>query len=197
MESRIGVVGLGTGTLACYAWPAQHWQFFEIDPVVARLARERFSFLRTCAPDARIVLGDARLSIARAAPESLDLLALDAFSSDSVPIHLLTREAFADYARALQPKGLLLVHISNRFLDLTPVVSAAAQAGGWHAIELLDRPSSLDEASSLSQWVALSRDPIAIERLEGIGTGWRPLPRYRQYRGWSDDYASILPLLRW
>ena len=195
MEGRIGVVGLGTGTLACYAWPAQQWQFFEIDPVVVDLARKRFSFLRTCAPDAKIVLGDARLSIARTAPGSLDLLALDAFSSDSVPIHMLTREAFADYARTLQPKGLLLVHISNRFLDLTPVVSAAAKAGGWHAIELLDRPSSLDEASSMSHWVALSRDPVAIERLQGIGTGWRALPRYTDYPGWTDDYASILPLL--
>jgi hypothetical protein len=195
-QSRIGVVGLGTGTLACYAWPAQHWQFFEIDPVVADLARTRFSFLRTCAPQAAIVLGDARLSIAHAKPASFDLLALDAFSSDSVPIHMLTREAFADYARALQPKGMLLVHISNRFLDLTPVVAAAAQAGGWRAIALVDRPLQDEEGSAVSHWIALSRDPTAIERLEGIGTGWKRLPYDPGNRGWTDDYASILPLLR-
>ncbi|WBH17583.1 spermidine synthase [Sphingomonas radiodurans] len=195
MDSRIGVVGLGTGTLACYAWPGQDWQFFEIDPVVAKLARERFSFLRTCAPDAKIVLGDARLSIAQAAPGALDLLALDAFSSDSVPIHLLTREAFADYARALQPKGLLLVHISNRFLDLTPVVAAAAEAGGWRAIALVDRPAALTDGGSISHWVALSRDPQAIDRLKGLGKGWIGLPHYPGYAGWSDDYASIIPLL--
>lgn len=195
-EGRIGVVGLGTGTLACYAWPAQQWQFFEIDPVVADLAMRRFSFMRTCAPEAKIVIGDARLSIERAAPGSFDLLALDAFSSDSVPIHLLTREAFADYARALQPQGLLLVHISNRYLDLRPVVAAAAEAGGWRAISLVDKPPTKEDGGSLSHWIALSRDPSAIEQLRGMGTGWTPLPHYPGYRGWSDDYASILPLLR-
>ena len=195
-SSRIGVVGLGTGTLACYAWPDQRWTFFEIDPAIVTLARERFSFQRTCAPQARIVLGDARLSIAKAPPGSFDLLALDAFSSDAVPIHLLTREAFADYARALQPKGLLLVHISNRFLDLEPVVSAAALQGGWRAIALLDRPSSLTEGASLSHWIALSRDPQALEHLRGMGEGWITLRTYPGYSGWSDDYASILPLLR-
>jgi SAM-dependent methyltransferase len=196
LESRIGVVGLGTGTLACYAWPTQKWTFFEIDPVMSDLARKRFSFLRTCAPDAKVVLGDARLSIEAAPSRSFDLLALDAFSSDSVPIHLLTHEAFADYARALQPKGLLLVHISNRFLDLRPVVAAAAAAGGWRAIELADNPPADDEAGSLSLWVALSRDPKVLAKLQGMGEGWRPLAARAGYGGWSDDYASILPLLR-
>jgi SAM-dependent methyltransferase len=194
-DSSIGVVGLGTGTLACYAWPAQRWTFFEIDPTMVELARKRFSFVRTCAPDATITLGDARLSIARAAPRSFDLLALDAFSSDAVPIHLLTREAFADYGRALTPRGLLLVHISNRYLDLTPVVAAAAEAGGWRAVQLLDRPPDSEEAGSISHWIALSRDPDAIRKLRGIGTGWTALPHYPGYSGWTDDYASILPLL--
>ncbi len=197
MNSRIGVVGLGTGTLACYAWPTQDWRFFEIDPVVVTLAKERFSFLRICAPDAKIVMGDARISIERTKPASLDVLALDAFSSDSVPIHLLTQEAFADYGRVVQPKGLLLVHISNRFLELGPVVSAAAQAGGWQAIELLDDPPATDEDASISHWIALSRDEEAITRLRAMGTGWRPLPKAAPESGWTDDYASILPLLRW
>jgi hypothetical protein len=194
-ESRIGVVGLGTGTLACYAWPAQHWTFFEIDPEVARLARERFSFLRTCAPDARITIGDARLSIAGVAPRSFDLLALDAFSSDAVPIHLLTREAFIDYGRALQPSGLLLVHVSNRYMDLAPVISASARTGGWHAIQLLDTPPKTDEDGSLSHWIALSRDPRALARLADMGSGWIKVKRDPGFRGWTDDYASILPLL--
>ena len=195
-SSRIGVVGLGAGTLACYAWPDQRWTFFEIDPAMVTLAKQRFSFVRTCAPQARIAIGDARLSIEKQPPGSFDLLALDAFSSDAVPMHLLTREAFTDYPRALQPKGLLLVHISNRFLDLEPVVSAAAAAGGWHAIELLDQPMSKEEAGSLSHWVALSRDPEAIEHLRGMGEGWRTVRSYPGYRGWTDDYASILQLLR-
>ena len=193
-ESRIGVVGLGTGTLACYAWPTQHWTFFEIDPVMADLARRRFSFLRTCAPDARIVIGDARLSIAKTPADGFDLLALDAFSSDAVPIHLLTREAFADYARAVQPRGLLLVHISNRFMDLTPVVAAAAESGGWRAIQLFDEPSA-GEVGSLSHWIALSRDPAVLEKLRDIGDGWVAVRHYPSFRGWTDDYASILPLL--
>ncbi|QNE30596.1 hypothetical protein F1C10_00400 [Sphingomonas sp. NBWT7] len=194
-ESRIGVVGLGTGTLACYAWPGQRWTFFEIDPTMVDLARTRFSFVRTCAPDATITLGDARLSIARTPRGAFDLLALDAFSSDAVPIHLLTREAFADYGRALQPKGLLLVHISNRYLDLSPVIAAAAGAGGWHAIQLVDRPAMREEGGSISHWIALSRDPVAIRQLRGIGTGWVDFPHYPDFSGWSDDYASILPLL--
>ena len=194
-ESRIGVVGLGTGTLACYAWPTQHWTFFEIDPVMADLARRRFSFLRTCAPDARIVIGDARVSIAKTPADGFDLLALDAFSSDAVPIHLLTREAFADYARAVQPRGLLLVHISNRFMDLTPVVAAAAESGGWRAIQLFDEPPAGGEVGSLSHWIALSRDPAVLEKLQGIGDGWVAVRHYPSFRGWTDDYASILPLL--
>jgi hypothetical protein len=100
---RIGVVGLGAGTLTCYAQPGQDWRIFEIDPAMVRIARTRFSFLSRCAPGARIVLGDARLSLARQPPASLDLLAVDAFSSDAVPMHLLTREALAVYGRALQP----------------------------------------------------------------------------------------------
>lgn len=194
-EGRIGVVGLGTGTLACYALPTQYWTFFEIDPVVAELARTRFSFLRTCTPDAQTVIGDARVSIAAARPQSFDLLALDAFSSDAVPIHLLTREAFADYGRALQPKGLLLVHISNRYMDLTPIVAAAARAGGWQAIELMDRPPLNEDGASLSHWIALSRDPGVIDALKGYGTGWVAIDQAGAGAGWTDDYASILPLL--
>ena len=163
--------------------------------MVAELARTRFSFLRTCTPDAQTVIGDARVSIAAARPQSFDLLALDAFSSDAVPIHLLTREAFADYGRALQPKGLLLVHISNRYMDLTPIVAAAARAGGWQAIELMDRPPLNEDGASLSHWIALSRDPGVIDALKGYGTGWVAIDQAGAGAGWTDDYASILPLL--
>nr|WP_246346894.1 fused MFS/spermidine synthase [Sphingomonas jinjuensis] len=197
--ARIGVVGLGTGTLACYARPRQQWRFYEIDPEVVRIARDsgRFTFLRRCRPDADIEMGDARLSLTRDPPASLDLLALDAFSSDSIPMHLMTREAFAAYARVLTPNGLLLVHISNRFLDLEPVVDAAARAGGWQAVELYDRPSLLEAGANGSQWVALSRDPAAIAALRRQDRRWRPLVPVKRMAPWTDDYASILPLLRW
>ncbi|MDB5698487.1 MAG: hypothetical protein JWN69_1291, partial [Alphaproteobacteria bacterium] len=202
-HTRIGVVGLGTGTLACYAVPGQQWSFFEIDPKMVEIAtRSRhFSFVPRCAPHARIILGDARLSLARQPPGKLDILALDAFSSDAVPMHLLTREAFAVYARALQPSGILLVHISNRYIDLAPVVAAAAAAGGWRAVELDYQPSDAEaqRLATASAWIAMSRDRATVARMvaaSGFEAFWQELEPRPGFAGWSDDYATILPLLR-
>ncbi|MEH3047587.1 spermidine synthase [Sphingomonas adhaesiva] len=195
--ARIGVVGLGTGTLACYAQPGQRWTFYEIDPAMAQLSRHRrFTFLSHCAPAARIVLGDARLSLERQPPASLDLLALDAFSSDAVPMHLLTREAFAGYARVLSPRGVLAVHISNRFIDLRPVVAAAAQAGGWQAMILNHMPSTLEESASPSMWIVMTRDPESYALIALDGGRWKPLRRRPGFAAWTDDAATILPLLK-
>ncbi len=196
--ARIGVVGLGAGTLACYARRGQHWRFYEIDPAIVHIARDtgQFTFLRDCLPNPTIEIGDARLSLTADPTASLDILALDAFSSDAVPMHLLTREAFQTYARVLAPNGVLLVHISNRFLDLDPVVSAAAQAGGWHAKEMLYQPSSLDAGATLSLWVALSRNQAPPTLLAAMDAGWNPLLRYPGFTPWSDDYSTILPLLK-
>lgn len=199
-SARIGVVGLGTGTLACYARPGQRWVFFEIDPTVVQLARDdgRFTFLKRCLPDPEIALGDARLRLAERPAQSLDLLALDAFSSDSVPMHLMTTEAFATYGRVLSRKGLLLVHISNRFMDLRPVVSAAAVAGGWQAAELSYYPDSIakTEGATVSTWIALSRDRNVLLELKARDPKWEPVYRYPGFTPWSDDYATILPLLK-
>ena len=197
--ARVGVVGLGTGTLACYAKPGQQWRFYEIDPAVVRIARDsgQFTYLRDCLPHPRIEIGDARVSLSRDPGASLDLLALDAFSSDAIPMHLMTREAFATYARVLQRDGLLLVHISNRFLDLEPVVAAAARGGGWHAIQLYYRPTPLDRTASASQWIALSRNHNVLLALESIDPDWTPLPESPGFKVWTDDYSTILPLLKW
>lgn len=194
-NARIGIVGLGTGTLACYAKPGQQWRFYEIDPVVVRIARDSgaFTFLRRCAPDAQIILGDARLSIAQAAAGSLDLLALDAFSSDAVPMHLMTREAFDTYGRVLGRRGLLLVHVSNRYLDLAPVV--ARTASGWMAAQLAYQPVGGAAGDSGSVWIALTRDPEVLGELLASGGYWEPLP-VTDTAPWTDDYASILPVLR-
>ncbi|WP_341209246.1 fused MFS/spermidine synthase [uncultured Sphingomonas sp.] len=195
-EARIGVVGLGTGTLACYAQPGQRWRFYEIDPAMVALTRtRRFTFIADCAPDATMVLGDARLSLERASPASLDVLALDAFSSDAVPMHLLTREAFAGYARVLSPHGVLAVHISNRFVNLRPVVAAAARAGGWQALILDHRPSLLQEEETPSSWVVMTRDPWTLALLAGDEGDWKKLVRRPGFAPWTDEYASILPLL--
>jgi hypothetical protein len=197
--ARVGVVGLGTGTLACYAQPAQRWRFYEIDPAVVRIARDtgQFTYLRNCLPRPDIRIGDARISIEADRPASLDLLALDAFSSDAIPMHLMTREAFGDYARVLQPKGLLLVHISNRFLDLEPVVAAAAQAGGWQAAKLYYQPEQPTPVASPSQWIALSRDPATMHALGKADGRWVPLTPRAGFVAWTDDYSTILPLLKW
>ena len=142
-------------------------------------------------------MGDARIALTHDASNTLDLLALDAFSADSVPMHLMTREAFATYGRVLAHDGLLLVHVSNRFIDLEPVVAAAAREGGWTAVILRYRPSSLlvDRASP-SDWVALSRDPRAIAAIRADDPGWAALTPRAGFTGWTDDYSTILPLLK-
>ncbi|MBY9061857.1 hypothetical protein K7957_02795 [Sphingomonas yunnanensis] len=196
-RARIGVVGLGTGTLACYARPGQRWRFYEIDPAMAALSRaHRFTFVAACAPGAAIELGDARVSLERAPTTSLDLLALDAFSSDAVPMHLLTREAFAVYARVLAHNGVLAVHISNRFIDLGPVVAAAARGGGWRALILNHVPADGEEEGTASSWIVLTRDPWTQALLAGDDGDWHVLRRRHGFAPWTDDYASILPLLR-
>ena len=200
-DARFGLVGLGTGTLACYARPGERWTIYEIDPAVVRIARdpERFTFLSRCNPDAPIKVGDARLLIEREPPASTDLLVVDAFSSDAVPMHLLTREAFADYRRLLSDRGLLLVHISNRYLDLMPVVAAAAADGGWNARLRSYRPSR--EQSRLneygSDWIALSPSRETIDQLAAAGGGrWTPLAPRPGFTPWTDDHASVLPLIK-
>lgn len=198
---RIGVVGLGAGTLACYARPGQRWRFYEIDPAIERIARNprSFTFLSGCMPDADIAIGDARLVLAGEPQGQANLLAIDAFSSDSVPMHLLTREAFALYGRYLKPDGLLLVHISNRYMDLKPIVAAAAHDGGWATAARLYTPDPKDARYhyTMSAWIALSRDPQRLKRLTTL-TGaqlWEPLTPRPGISAWTDDYGSILPIL--
>lgn len=197
--ARIGVVGLGTGTLACYARPGQVWRFYEIDPVIVRIARDtgQFTYLRQCRPRAVIRIGDARIRLSQEASASLDLLALDAFSSDAVPAHLLTREAFQTYGRVLSRRGLLLIHISNRFVDLEPVVAAAGRDGGWIVRKMHYIPSELDrEAQATSSvWLALSRDAGTMTALETQGGDWAPATAPAGLKPWTDDYSTVLPFI--
>ena len=198
--AHIGVVGLGTGTLACYSMPGQSWTFFEIDPAMVKIARNRsrFSFISRCTPDARIVLGDARLSIARQPPHSFDIFAVDAFSSDAVPMHLLTREALDVYARALKPNGVLMMHISNRYLDLEPVLAEGARRGGWEAASFDHEKSGRYLNDYPSLWIAMTRNRQTMEDLiaaSGSPRAWKKLRTLDGFSGWTDDHASILPLL--
>ena len=198
-DARIDVVGLGAGTLACYARPGQSWAFYEIDPAVVAIARDakRFTFLSRCLPDAKVEIGDARLTLAASAPASADLLVIDAFSSDAVPMHLLTREAFAVYRRRLQPGGLLMMHISNRYLDLEPVIAAAAREG-WTARARHYTPDAVgrsrQEAASI--WIALAPHAPTLARLVARQpSAWQKLED-RGFLAWTDDHASVLPIIR-
>lgn len=198
-NARIAVIGLGTGTLGCYRKPGQTWSFFEIDPAMVKIARNRFSFLANCAPDAQIVLGDARLKMAEQPTRSLDIIAVDAFSSDAVPMHLLTHEAMQVYGRALAEDGMLVVHVSNRYLDLEPVIAAAAEKGGWRAALLNHQPLNDDAYTDASTWIVLSRDEAKLRDLLARSTSeapWAPLTPRLGFDGWSDDYASIIPLMK-
>lgn len=200
--ARIGVVGLGAGTLACYAQPGQAWQFYEIDPAIVKIASnpKHFTFLSRCLPRAKVVIGDARLSLTDAETGSLDLLVIDAFSSDSIPMHLLTTEAISNYRRVLSPDGLLLFHISNRYIDLKPVLGAAAREAGWSAA-VRDYSPDLSEAKyrvGHSIWIAFARSPSSLRRLTQYDPtlSWTALKADPEFRPWTDDYGSILPLLR-
>ncbi|MEO6716135.1 MAG: hypothetical protein ABIM50_02665, partial [Novosphingobium sp.] len=161
--ARIGVIGLGTGTLACYHQAGEVWRFYEIDPAVLHFSRNgNFTYLSQCAPDAQIVIGDARIAVANAAPGSFNMLAVDAFSSDAIPLHLLTDEAMGVYLNALSQNGVLMIHISNRFIELEPVLAAAARRRGLAAAVRDDNPSEHAYLTP-SSWVAMSRSKTQLD----------------------------------
>ncbi|WP_370179019.1 fused MFS/spermidine synthase [Alteriqipengyuania sp.] len=197
-DADIGLIGLGTGTLACYREPGQDYSFYEIDRTVVGYSETGvFSYLKDCAPDAQIHMGDARLVLESEPAQQYDILAVDAFSSDAIPLHLLTREAMHTYGRALKPDGLMLIHISNRYVDLRPVIAAHAMENGWIGL-MRDDPADPENGVSASFWIAISSDGVPMAKLlqaypevdwVELGRPHRPV--------WTDDFASILPLLAW
>ena len=195
----VGVVGLGSGAIACYATPGQQWTFYEIDPTVARIARDSryFHFLSDCTPQAQVVLGDARLSLSERAGQPYDLLVLDAYSSDSIPMHLMTREALQLYVERLAPHGLLVFHISNRHLDLEPVLGNLAHDAGLASLTQDDAALSQAEESlgkQASQWVVLARQPEDLAML-AADARWQPLRR-NVGAIWTDQFSSIVGVFR-
>ncbi len=195
-DARIGVVGLGVGTLACYRQPGESWTFFEIDPLVLEFSRSgQFTFLADCAPQAPVVIGDARLALQDMPPASFDLLAIDAFSSDAIPQHLLTREALRIYFETLADDGLVMIHISNRFVALRPVLARLAEEEGLVAAVRSHQPVASDSAIYPSNWVAIARDPARLAALTD-GAEWQDLGTPKG-KVWTDEYGSILPHLIW
>jgi len=224
---RVGVVGLGAGTLAAYGRPGDAYRFYEINPAVVDLAQRtfdprdptvRFTYLEACRADVKIILGDARLQLARElqanpAGQQFDILVLDAFDSGAVPVHLLTREAFDLYFSHLQRDGVMAVHISNKYLDLGPVVAGAARALGLESLQMInrrrdfkDRPDLDCDISNRAVWLIIYRPgpfarklqefsrPLVEDAELDLVPGARLLERSR--RVWTDQYSSLFDVLR-
>ena len=192
-KGRFGVIGLGTGSMACHAAEGEQWRIFEIDPVIVDIASgdENFTFLESCLPDADIKIGDARLTLAKEADASFDLLVVDAFSSDAVPVHLMTAEAMQLYLSKLTPDGVVLLHISNRYLDLDLVLGAtAAVVPGMHGFLLTDDAADGSYAQSSSTVGLFAKSDAALEAYKELAD-YKALDATRM-RAWTDDYSDIL-----
>jgi SAM-dependent methyltransferase len=190
---RVGVIGLGTGTLAAYGRAGDYFRFYEINPLVLRLARTEFTFLKICKARLDVALGDARLSLEREPPENFDVLAVDAFSSDAIPVHLLTREAFVLYFRHLKPDGVLAVHVSNKHLILAPVVKLGAASLGKDA-RLVDTEDEENDVFG-STWVLVTSSAGFFDRpLMRTAAVAVPLPQ--KMRMWTDDYSNLFQILK-
>jgi SAM-dependent methyltransferase len=192
---KVGVVGLGTGTLASYGRPGATYRFYEINPAVLNLATSRFTYLADSRAKCEVVMGDARLSMEREEPQQYDILAIDAFSSDAIPVHLLTEEAFAIYFRHLKPTGVLVVHISNRFLDLEPVVLGLADRFGLGTAVITSEDS--DETGLMgATWVLVTANQEFLE-YEPIRSASRPASENTTARiVWTDDYSNLMRIVK-
>jgi len=190
---RVGVIGLGTGTLAAYGRPGDYFRFYEINPLVLRIARTEFSFITGSKAKVEIALGDARLSLEREAAQNFDVLAVDAFSSDSIPVHLLTREAFDVYFRHIKPSGVLAVHVSNKYLDLQPVVKQSADALGKTA-RVVDTEDEEADENFGSTWVLVTGAPAIFGDPGFSGAGM--IQTASNQRLWTDNYSNLFQILR-
>lgn len=191
---RVGLIGLGAGTLAVYGRPGDVYRFYEINPLVFELADREFSFLADSAARIERVLGDARLALERESPQHFDVLAVDAFSGDSIPVHLITTQALDVYQRHMQPAGVIAFHVSNRYLALAPVVEKIAQARGLHAVLVEDQPDKSTGLDS-ADWVLVSRDPQALMRepIRGATSAPEPIPGLKP---WTDDFNNLFGVLK-
>lgn len=206
---RIAVIGLGSGDMACYGRPGQSWTFYEIDPTVERIARDTalFRYLEACGEGVEVVIGDGRLSLERVPDGTYDLLVVDAFSSDAIPVHLLTVEALRLYVAKLAPGGSLVLHISNRHMNLRPVVAngaaAVGLAGRYQFFSIGRRDEAAEPAASRvepvydraasSTWAVLARDPSDLSFLDDAA--WPRLEPDSSFGTWTDDFSNIVEVL--
>ncbi len=200
-ENRIAMIGLGTGALAAYGRPGEQWRFYEIDPAVARIARDtrHFTYLEDSAADIEIILGDARIMLKQSPDRHYGLIVLDAYSSDAIPVHLLTRESLRLYLDKLAPGGLLAFHISNRHLDLPPLLAALADYAGLYHLFQNDTDLDPEEAAGgklPSQWVIMAKEEVVLDPFRR-DPRWQHLQPDAPPRVWTDSYSSLFEVFRW
>ncbi|HWE52817.1 MAG TPA: fused MFS/spermidine synthase [Bryobacteraceae bacterium] len=191
---RVGIIGLGAGSIAAYCRAGDNYLYYDINPQVLKVAAEQFTYLRDCPAQHDVILGDARLVIEQQPPQRFDLLVVDAFSGDAIPVHLLTREAWALYWKHLNPNGVLAVHVSNRYLRLAPVVALGAETDGKQARIVSYDGGDIDEEAA-SDWVLVTSRPGFFEQdgLRGHAEVIKPIPGLRP---WTDDYSNVFKILR-
>ena len=189
---KVGVIGLGIGTLAAYARPDDAFRFYEINPQVIEVARERFDFLSSASLKSDLILGDARLRLEHEPPQKFDVLVIDAFSGDSVPVHLLTLEAFAQYFKHLKPDGVLALHVTNRFLDLEPVVWTAAEHFAAE-VRMVRMEVAPGQAGFRSHWAVMTRNKAYFDN--ALLKDAKRMEAPKNFLPWKDDYSSLISIL--
>ena len=192
---KIGVIGLGAGTIAAYGRPGDHITFYEINPAVAPIAQNAFTYIRESAAQVNIIGGDGRLSLAHEDPQDFDVLVIDAFSGDAIPLHLLTTQAVALYRRHLSPGGILAFHISNQHVNLAPPIALLAKAAGTRAVRVSSLPNDA-RGEFGATWMLVSDNEAFFSQPEVAKAARRP-DEIPGLRPWTDDFSSLLPVLRW
>ena len=186
---KVGILGLGADAVTVYARATDHWRLYEINPMVPDIARKWFTYLADSSAKMEVVLGDGRLAIEREPAQGYDLLAMDAFSSDAVPAHLITSEAFSAYERHLKPDAILAIHVSNRFLDLAPVIRALAEKHGFHGV------IAYETQPTISDWILLAKNPQTLQHPR-IREAAQALPQKAGIKAWTDHFHNIVQVLR-
>jgi SAM-dependent methyltransferase/MFS family permease len=194
---RVGVIGLGAGTIAAYGRKGDTYRFYDINPEVLSVAKSEFTFLSDCPAQVDVVVGDARLSLESEPPQQFDVLAVDAFSGDAIPVHLITREALVVFLRQVKPDGIVAFHLSNRFLRLIPVVARLAKEQGVQATLVSDDPDDDDDVlRSRSDWVLVSKSAAVLAAPDIVSAGGEPAEDEEEWRTWTDDYSNLVQILK-
>jgi SAM-dependent methyltransferase len=192
-NQRVGVIGLGTGTLAVWGKPGDTYRFYDINPQVIEVAQREFTYLQDSKAKIETSLGDARLNLEREAPQNFDVLVVDAFSSDAIPVHLITREAMAVYLKHVKPGGAVVFHVTNRFLKLAPVVKQIADNLGLRAALIVD--DAEETSFSKTDWVIVTRDQALLEN-EAIAQKTSEFDEIPGLRLWTDDFNNLFQILK-